>query len=75
VYSVELNLVTTITSTSGRLFPRSATAVEPETGGSFCLYLPRLDAECFEVFLEELQKAYPGEEIVLVLRQGTEAAR
>jgi transposase len=42
-------------------------AVEPETGESFCLYLPRLDAQCFEVFLEELEKAYPDEEIVLVL--------
>lgn len=43
-------------------------AVEPATGESFCLYLPRLDGECFEVFLKELEKAYdPDEEIVLVL--------
>lgn len=43
-------------------------AVEPKTGESFCLYLlPRLDGECFEVFLKELNKSYPDEEIVLVL--------
>ena len=42
-------------------------AVEPATGESFHLYLPRLDGVCFEVFLWELRKAYPGEQIVLVL--------
>lgn len=42
-------------------------AVEPATGESFYLYLPRLDGDCFEVFLEELRKAYRGEQIVLVL--------
>ncbi len=44
-------------------------AVEPETGESFCLYfLPNLDGDCFGgVFLEEFEKAYPDEEIVLVL--------
>ena len=41
--------------------------VEPATGESFHLYLPRLDGACFEVFLWELRKAYPGEQIVLVL--------
>lgn len=42
-------------------------AVEPATGESFCLYLPRLDGDCFEVFLHELGRAYPDDEIVLVL--------
>jgi transposase len=42
-------------------------AVEPTTGESFCLYLPRLDGECFEVFLKEFEKSYPDEEVVLVL--------
>jgi transposase len=42
-------------------------ALEPTTGESFCLYLPRLDGECFEVFLKEFEKSYPDEEVVLVL--------
>ena len=42
-------------------------AIEPATGESFYLYLPCLDGACFETFLWELSKAYPGEEIVLVL--------
>lgn len=42
-------------------------AVEPLTGESFFLYLPHLDGKCFEVFLQELGKEYPGEEIVVVL--------
>lgn len=41
-------------------------AVEPSTGESFCLYMPRLDGDCFAVFLEAFKKAYPDEEIVLV---------
>lgn len=42
-------------------------AVEPETGESFCLEMPRLDGLCFEVFLEQLKREYPSQEIVLVL--------
>ncbi|HZY57970.1 MAG TPA: IS630 family transposase [Rubrobacteraceae bacterium] len=42
-------------------------AVEPTTGESFCLYLPHLDANCFEVFLEHLSRAYPEHRLVLVL--------
>lgn len=42
-------------------------AVEPTTGASFCLYLPRLDGDCFAVFLSELARAYPNEELVLVV--------
>lgn len=41
-------------------------AVEPSTGESFCLYLPRLDGVCFEVFLKQFRHAYPEDEIVLV---------
>jgi DDE superfamily endonuclease len=42
-------------------------AVEPATGENFFMYLPRLDGDCLEVFLKELEKVYPGEEIVVVL--------
>lgn len=41
-------------------------AVEPKTGESFCLEMPCLNGDCFEVFLQELRRAYPDEEIVLV---------
>ena len=41
-------------------------ALEPMTGESFCLYLPSLDGDCFEVFLRELAKSYPDDIIVLV---------
>ncbi|MGI9176200.1 MAG: transposase [Rhodothermales bacterium] len=44
-------------------------AVEPATGESFCLYLPHLDGVCFEAFLGEVRRAYPGDEIVLVLER------
>jgi len=42
-------------------------AVEPATGEGFCLYLPRLGRDGFEVFVKELKKAYLGEESMLVL--------
>ena len=42
-------------------------AVEPATGASFCLYLPRLDGACLEVFLQAFRQAYPDDDIVLVL--------
>lgn len=41
-------------------------AVEPATGESVCLFLPRLDGACFQIFLRELKRAYPEDEIVLV---------
>lgn len=44
-------------------------AVEPATGESLCLYMPHLDGVCFEAFLGALRRAYPEEEIVLVLDQ------
>lgn len=40
-------------------------AVEPMTGESFCLYLPRLDGICFEVFLRALAQDHPNDLIVL----------
>lgn len=42
-------------------------AVEPLTGESFFLFLPRVDGECFELFLQELRAWYAQEEMVLVL--------
>lgn len=42
-------------------------AVDPSSGGNFCLYLPRLDSGCFEVFLRELSLSYPDDLILLVL--------
>lgn len=41
-------------------------AVEPATGQSLCLYMPRLDGDCFTAFLGELKKACPEDEVVLV---------
>lgn len=42
-------------------------AVEPLTGESFFLFLPRVDGECFELFLQALRAWYAKEEMVLVL--------
>lgn len=42
-------------------------AVEPATGESFCLYMPNMKGECFEVFLCKLREAYPEDDIVLVM--------
>jgi transposase len=42
-------------------------AVEPLTGESFFLFLPRVDSDCFELFLQEFRTWYDQEEIVLVL--------
>lgn len=41
-------------------------AVEPATGESFSLYMPRLDGDCFEAFLREFKKTCPDDEVVLV---------
>lgn len=41
-------------------------AVEPLTGEQFCLYLPSLDGDCFEVFLQELAQNYPDDLILLL---------
>ena len=42
-------------------------AVEPTTGGSFCLYLPGMDGGCLQTFLDRLSKAYPNDYLVVVL--------
>ena len=41
-------------------------AVEPVTGENFFLVLPRCDTICMNVFLNELSKAYPEDQILLV---------
>jgi transposase len=42
-------------------------AVEPTTGESFCLYLPGMDSECLQVFLNRLSEAYPDDHLIVVL--------
>ena len=42
-------------------------AVEPTTGQSFCLFLPRLDGACFELFVREWRRAFPAEPWAVVL--------
>ncbi len=48
------------------------TAVEPMTGESCSLYLPRLDGDCYEVFLGELSQTYP-DDLILLLRDNAPA--
>ena len=40
--------------------------VEPTTGEHFFLVLPRCDTDCMNVFLVELSKEYPKDQILLV---------
>ena len=42
-------------------------AVEPTTGHSFCVFLPRLDGSCFEVVLREWRRAFPQDRFAVVL--------
>lgn len=42
-------------------------AVEPSTGQSFCLFLPRLDSTCFELFVREWRQAFPDGHVAMVL--------
>ena len=42
-------------------------ALDPTSGESFCLYLPRMDDGCLEIFFEELSKSYPDEHLLIVL--------
>jgi transposase len=42
-------------------------AVEPTTGQSFCLFLPRLDGPCFELCLREWRQAFPTQRMAVVL--------
>ena len=41
-------------------------AVEPKNGESFFLVLPYCNTDCMNVFLGELAKAYPDDQILLV---------
>ena len=41
-------------------------AVEPVTGEHYFLILPYSNTECMNIFLEELSKAYPKDQILLV---------
>jgi hypothetical protein len=42
-------------------------AVEPTTGQSVGVFLPRLDGACFEWFLREWRQAYPAQRMAVVL--------
>jgi putative transposase len=41
-------------------------AAEPLTGESFFLVMPGCDTDCMNVFLRELSKSYPDDQIILV---------
>jgi len=45
-------------------------AVEPKTGESFFLELPNLNAQCFQIYLDEFSKAYPDSCNVMLLDRG-----
>lgn len=42
-------------------------AVEPSTGESFVLFLPRVDGACFAAFLHAFRQAVPDQRLALVL--------
>lgn len=42
-------------------------AIEPLSGESFCLYLPYLNGDCFQIFLDEFQQAYPNDPITMIM--------
>lgn len=42
-------------------------AVSSVDGSNFSLIMPNVDTECMSVFLSELSKAFPSENIILVL--------
>ena len=46
-------------------------AVEPLTGESFSLYLPRLDGTCLQVFLNHLSTVHPADPLLLVMDQAS----
>jgi len=45
-------------------------AVEPRTGESFFLELPNLNAQCFQIYLDEFSKAYADSFNVMLLDRG-----
>jgi len=46
-------------------------AVEPETGQQFPAKHDRLNSDCFQVFLDQVAKAFPRSQNILVLDNGT----
>lgn len=46
-------------------------AVEPLTGESYFLAMPRCDSKCTEIFLKGLSEKYPEEEIILCCDRAT----
>jgi transposase len=42
-------------------------AVEPESGGSFFLFIPHLNGDCFEIFLQEFRNHFTEHRIGIVL--------
>jgi len=46
-------------------------AVEPKTGESFFLVLPRANTECMSVFVNNLSEEYPHDTIILVVDNAT----
>lgn len=45
-------------------------AVEPKTGDAFFLHLPRLTADCFQIFIDQMSQTYPDSHNLLVLDNG-----
>jgi transposase len=45
-------------------------AVEPKTGESFFLELPNLNAQCFQIYLDQFSKAYSDSFNVMILDRG-----
>jgi transposase len=45
-------------------------AVEPKTGENFFLELPNLNAQCFQIYLDEFSKAYADSFNVMILDRG-----
>ena len=54
---------------SGQATTRKQVA-EPITGESFFLEMPRLDSVCFQIFMDQLAKAFPETLNLLVLDNG-----
>jgi len=42
-------------------------AIEPATGNSFCLYLPRVDSECLQIFAQRFGEYVAGKGVGLVM--------
>ena len=40
-------------------------ATQPSSGKSFSMFLPNMDRECFQLFIEEFNKAYPNQTLIM----------